>query len=502
MQRLPACQIVRGGLVLDPEGESVAPRDILVFDDTIREVGEPGLAAPAHAVLVDATDRLILPGLINAHTHGHAALAKGTGDRWSLELYLNALPWFGAGLSPEDMYTAASLNAAEMVLKGCTATYDMFVELPTPSLDGIAAVGRAYADVGIRAVLAPMMADTVFYRAIPGLLEALPEPHRAAAEGLRAAPHDAHIAACRHLLEHWPHARDEVRPALGPTIPLHCSDDFISACARLAREFDVRIQMHLAESKVQAVSGVKRYGCSLARHLDRLGALGPNFTGAHAIWLDDDDLKLLRDRGASVAHNPASNLRLGSGVAPARRMLELGIPFGIGTDGSASSDNQNIFAAMRAAAYVSRVTSYDPERWLGCWDVLRAATVGGASVLGVGNAIGRIAPGYKADLVLLDLANVNFVPLTDAAHQVVYCEDSGAVDSVMVGGRMVLQGRRFTAFDFDALRRKAQDAADRIRSANAPKRAQFEAMATIVSRYCVGLACEPYPACRHIEPMS
>jgi guanine deaminase len=257
--------------------------------------------------------------------------------------------------------------------------------------------------------------------------------------------------------------------------------------------------MHLAESKVQAVSGIKRYGTTLTRHVDALGLLGPNFTGAHSVWLDDEDLKVLRDKGASVAHNPSSNLRLGSGIAPLRRMLDLGIAVGIGTDGSATSDNQNIFAAMRAAAYVSRIVEPDPDRWVGSWEVLRAATIGGAQVLGMDKTIGRVAPGYRADLVFLDMRSVNFVPLNNPAYQIVHCEDSSAVDSVMIGGRMVLDGRRLTTFDFDGLRRKAQSTAERIRQENILKRRQYDAMEKFVSRHCIGLACEHYHVRRRAD---
>jgi len=348
-------------------------------------------------------------------------------------------------------------------------------------------------------VVAPMMADTTLYQAIPGLLDSLPEPHRSHAEKLRAAPWQEHVAACRSLLAAWPFARAQLRPALGPTIPHHCSDDFIRACRDLARDFDVRIQMHLAESEVQAVTGIARYGTTLARHLDTLGLLAPNFTGAHCIWLDDDDVKLMRDRGASVAHNPGSNLRLGSGIAPARQMLDCGLAVGIGTDGAASADNQNMFEALRMAAFVSRMAAPEPEDWLGTWEVLRLGTLGGAAVLGMDGLIGRLAPGYKADVVFLDLGNVNFVPLNDIPNQVVNCEDSSAVDSVMIGGRMVLAGRRFTRLDYDKLRRDVEAAVQRLRESNAPTRARMEAMAAYVSRHCVGLACKGYHVRRRLD---
>jgi cytosine/adenosine deaminase-related metal-dependent hydrolase len=498
-KKLPQHQVIRGARVLDVGRRSAALADILVGGDAIVEVGAPGMDAPADAVFVDATDRLVMPGLVNAHTHGHGSLGKGLGDKWSLELLLHASPWVSGGFTLEDKHAAALLNAAEMVAKGCTAAYDMYFEAPTATVEGLSAIGRAYEEVGVRVVLAPMMADITLYHAIPGLLDALPAEHRMEVERMSAAPHAEQLAVCGRMLERWPFARDRVRPALGPTIPLHCSDEFIRGCRDLAEDFGCGVQMHLAESKAQAVSGLRRYGKSLAAHLDELGLLGPRFTAAHGVWLDDDDLARMRNRGATIAHNPGSNLRLGSGIAPAARMLALGVGVGIGTDGSASSDNQNMFEAMRMAAFVSRLVTPDPEGWLGTWEVLELGTAGGAAVLGLGDMIGRVAPGYKADLLFLDLGNVNFVPLNDAANQIVNCEDSSAIDSVMIGGRMVMVGRRFTSFDFDALRRRVAAIAARRREETAASRERMQAMAAFVSHHCIGLTREHYHVQRRLD---
>ncbi len=487
-------QIVRGGHLMDIARRRVAPADILVAGDTIREVGPPGLPAPEDAQVVDATDRLVMPGLVNAHTHGHGSLGKGLGDKWSLELLLNAAPWTSGGFTLEDKRLAAQLNAAEMVLKGCTAAYDMYFEFPTASVDGVRAIVEGYHDLGMRVTLAPMMADITLFHAIPGLLDALPDPLRTRARAMRAAPGQEHVAVCRQILSDWAFDRDTARPALGPTIPLHCTDGFLADCRDLAADHDVGIQMHLAESRTQAAAAQARYGRSLAMHLDALGMLGPRFTGAHCVWLDDDDMRLMADRGATVAHNPGSNLRLGSGIARARAMQEHGIAMGIGTDGSGSSDNQNMFEALRMAAFVSRTTRSQPSEWLGTWEVLEMATAGGAQVMGMGDRIGRLAPGFKADMVFLDLTHVNYVPRNDIANQVVNCEDSSAVDSVMIGGRMVLEGRKFTGFDFDRLRRGVAEAIARLAEANAEKRQVAEMMARYVSSHCIGLACGAHPA--------
>ncbi len=482
-------QVIRGGLVLDIGQRKAVKADILLKDDEIFEVGPPDMAAPEDAREIDARQRLIMPGLVNAHTHGHGSFGKGLGDKWSLELLLNAAPWTSGGFTLEDKHLAAQLNAAEMVLKGCTAAYDMYFEFPTASVDGVEAIVQGYRDLGLRVTLAPMMADITLFQAIPGLMDALPLELRARAEAMQAAPQETHIAVCRDIMEGWRFDRQCAQPALGPTIPLHCSDRFLTACRDLAAEHGVGIQMHLAESKVQAAAATTRYGMSLAAHLDGLGMLSERFTGAHCVWLDDEDVRRMSANGASVAHNPGSNLRLGSGIAAARTMLDHGLTVGIGTDGSVSSDNQNMFEALRMAAFVSRTKRADPEDWLGTWDVLDMATTQGAKLLGWGARTGRIAPGLKADLVFLDLANVNYVPLNDVANQIVNCEDSSAVNSVMIGGKMILENCKFTHFDFELLSAKVAEAVERLSHQNREQRAVSEMMARYVSSHCVGLAC-------------
>ena len=484
--------VIRDGRLLDAPAHRADGADILVDGGRIREIGPPGMAAPADARPIDASDRLLMPGLVNAHTHGHGSFAKGSGDRWTLELLLNAGPWISGNRSLEDKYTAAFLNAAEMVRKGCTACYDLYFEFPAPSAEGMEAVGRAYAEVGVRATLAPMMADRSLYQAIPGLMDALPDDVRAQIGSTSLAARKDSLAACRTMLESWPFDRDRVRPALAPTIPHHCSDDFWRAAADLAREHGVGLHTHLAESKIQAQTGIARYGKTLTAHLDDLGVLGPDFTGAHAIWLDDDDIRRLADNGCAAAHNPGSNLRLGSGIAPVRAMLDAGMTVGIGTDGSSSADNQNMFEAMRMASFVARITTPDYTRWPETHEVIAMATEGGARLMGFAGEIGRIEPGYMADIVFLDLANLSFVPLNDAANQIVNCEDSSAVASVMIGGRMVLDQGRFTGFDEAKLRSDVEAAVERLRAVNADARGLAEALEAHVGAFCVGLAARDY----------
>ncbi len=492
-----AYTILRGGRVLDIAAGTAEPADILIEDDTIREIGPPGCPAPDGAAEIPAARKLIHPGLVNAHTHAHGNLAKGMGDRWTLELLLTAAPWLTGNRSPEDIHLTAQLGAVEMVLKGCTACYDLFVEWPLPSRDGMALVASAYAETGMRAVIAPMVADRTFFEAIPGLSEALPAALRERVSALRLAPGEATLAAVRSALADWSFDRDRIRPAVAPTIPHHCSDEFILGCAALARDFDLGLHSHVAESKVQAIAGMRLYGKTLTAHLDELGVLGPDFTVAHGVWLDDADMARLGDRGASIAHNPGSNMRLGAGLADARAMLDHHVNLGIGTDGANCSDNQNMYEAMRLASFVSKVQGPEWWRWLSTREAALAATEGSARALGFGDRIGRIARGCKADLVMLDLDHPNWLPLNDPVNQLVHSEDGNAVHSVMIAGRLVVENRRVLTVDLERLRDRVAAARERLAAANADNRRLYEALEPVIGSYCPGLARTPYHVHRY-----
>jgi len=491
-------QIVRGGRLLDAAGHSAAPADILIRGDSILEIGAPGLAAPADAAIVDASDRLLIPGLVNGHTHGNTSFGKGMGDRWTLELLLNAHPLTGAGFSAEDKYLAVKLAACEMALMGCTASIDMFAEFPLPTREGLEATGQAYIDVGLRAMIAPMMATRSFWHAIPGLYEALPDTLQKKVDTIRPGTGDDAIGICRDTLQHWPHDSEQVNLALGPTIPHHCDEPFWHACRDLARDYDTHISTHLAESRLQAVASQKLYGKTLAAFLDDQGILGPKFVAAHAIWLTDDDISLLGDRGASISHNPMSNLRLGSGVAAVQKMRAAGINVAVGTDGCTCADALNMFEATRLACTLTRVHSPNYESWLGSAEALGLATVGGAHALGWGDRIGRLAPGYKADIVMLGLDSTIYWPLNDATNQIVFAENGGSVRDVMVGGRMVVSAGQIVNVDMAKLRADVDRAIERHGPARAAAREIVESLAVYVGPFCAGFAAQDLPINRFV----
>jgi guanine deaminase len=219
---------------------------------------------------------------------------------------------------------------------------------------------------------------------------------------------------------------------------------------------------------------------------------------AHAIWIDDADIALLAAAGVTAIHNPLSNLRLGSGVAPVRRMLEAGLAVGLGTDGANTSDTQNLFEAMRLAAGLSRIVGDDESRWLGSADAMRMATVGSARSLGLTLPMGRIAAGHAADLVLLDLGRPTYVPLRDPLRQLVHGESGSGVDKVLVAGRVVVEHGRVVTVDKARLRQQALEAAERLDAGNADGAHLARALRPWVGAFCCGAAARPLGMARRL----
>lgn len=375
--------------------------------------------------------------------------------------------------------------------------------MPTLTAEMIDAVIQAYADVGIRAVLAPSATDIPFYRAVPGLLDLLPPDLQRYVTSVQTAPAEHLLTTIEQAVRRWHNRADgRIRMATSPAIPGECSDEFFHGCTRLAREFGIGLQTHLAETKIQAVNAQRRWGKTLVRHLADEGLLGPGFVAGHAVWVTDEDIGLMAEHGAMVAHNPASNLKLGSGVAPVQEMLERGIVVGIGADGSMSSDNQNMFEAMRIAALVNKVRfPHEPERWIGSRQAWAMATTAGADVLGASGAIGELRPGYKADIILLRQDAMYLRPRFDALNSLVYAETGSDVQTVLVGGRVVVRDGCLTTMNEDDIRRRAQTAMDEAIARNSDLWAVSERMSPFVRSACHACAMAMFPANRYAVPV-
>jgi 5-methylthioadenosine/S-adenosylhomocysteine deaminase len=406
--------LIRGGRVLTGTPAELQRADVLIEGDRIAAMG-PALTPPPGARVIEAADRIVLPGMGNAHTHAASHLARGRVGSFTLEDLLTYSPANSGFRTPDDEYLSAAIGAIEMLKTGCTSAYDLYIAVPAITDETFAAVVQAYTDVGVRVVLAPAVADVVFYQTVPGLGDLLPPDLRRTVEDIRPAPTKGLLDLTERAIRRWHGtAEGRIRVAVAPTIPNQATDDLLDGCAALSREYGVGIHTHLAESKVQVVESRRRWGKSIVARLADHGVLGPGFVGAHSVWLDDADLRMLADAGAAVAHNPGSNLRLGVGIAPVREMLDRGLPVGLGTDGSTCADNQNLFEALRIASIISTVRfPHETTRWLDADTVWGLATSGTARVMGQSGELGGLAPGRKADVVLLRTDSIFLRPLSD-----------------------------------------------------------------------------------------
>ncbi|GAA1951474.1 amidohydrolase family protein [Microbacterium aquimaris] len=464
--------IVHGGAVLSSDAEQVVHADLLIEDGMIAQIRDRGHGedpfAGVDAARLDARRRLVAPGFVNGHTHSHTGILGGIARDWTLEHSLINGPWTGAERSVELTRISALLVATELVASGCTALFDLVYRFPDVDADGFLATAEAYRDVGVRATLAPMVADRSLYEALPALASC-GHPATAAASSLPAAADI--IAACAGLIERWPHDRTMLAPAVAPTIPAHCSDELLAGLDRLARETGVRLHMHLAESKPQARAGAQRYGRSITAELDARGMLRPGVTVAHAVWIDGADARLLATGGVDVVTVPGSNMRLGSGLQDSRALVEAGATLAVGTDGANSADALDMLHAVQLTSSVSHVFDRPAHEWLTPGEVLRAATAGGAAAVGLGEVTGRIAPGYAADLVFWDLGAAAFTPGIDLVNQIVTAARAGDVRTVMVGGRIVVDDGVVTGVDVSRLRDRAAELCEEYFAAATPRRA-------------------------------
>jgi 5-methylthioadenosine/S-adenosylhomocysteine deaminase len=489
--------LIRNVEVLRADGTLLEGGDILVNGDTICAID--ARLPIADCMQFDGTGHIAIPGLINAHTHAHNNLTKGLGDNWTLEDLRNRGSALFANRTAEDQYLSAAIGAIEMLKTGCTAAYEQFVAVPMQTPEGVDAVMQAYTDVGIRAVIAPAVADIPMYEAIPGLEELLPADLRSLAKAATPTPTEHLLRTAESAIRAWNGSSSgRITVATAPVIVGECTDELLRGCSRLSRSYGIGLHTHLAETKVQAISSWRRFGKSLVSRLRDLDVLQPGFVAAHCIWVDQPDIMCLGEHGAMIVHNPASNLKIGSGIAPVRELIEAGVTVGLGTDGSMASDNQNMFEAMRFAALVGKVRfAYQPERWLSAAEVFEMATRRNAELLGLGSQIGGMEVGRKADIVLLRRDSVFLRPRNNLRNSLVYAETAADVAKVFVGGRLVVDEGRVLTVDEHDIYSRAQRALDRLMVENAPLVQLADRMEPYVRAACAACARSEFPVNRH-----
>jgi 5-methylthioadenosine/S-adenosylhomocysteine deaminase len=452
--------LITGARVLDPGGELHRPpvADILVQDGRIAAVGGEA-AARSDAEIFDAGGLLVVPGFVNAHCHSHDTLLRGLFEELPLELWgQTAFPFHWSPRSTEEVSVRTLLHGAECLRSGITTLQDM-VTIVDFDLDHARAVASAYARLGIDAIVAPQFSDLAPAAGIP-FADAAFSPRLQSVLG--RAPDAASIRRGVLAILDEP-AGEGVSWALGPVQPQLCSDDLLAWVSSLAAERDLRIFTHLYETRTEAVLARKTLASddgSMVRRLSRVGLAGPRLTIAHGVWITRPEIAELAARGVSLASNPVTNLKLLNGVAPVARYAEAGVTIGLGCDNSSANDVQSPFQAMKLFALAWALQSGVAADGAAA-QAFRAATTGSARALGLEGEVGRVAPGFRANLVFIDLADPSWRPLNSAVRQLVYGETGRAVRHVMVGGRMVVRDGAVTTLDETVLCK----AAEHIRSA-------------------------------------
>ena len=407
---------------VDADDRVLAPGAVEVTDGLISWVGDPAATPPAAGTAVRPLGGVLMPGLVNCHGHSPMTLVRSAGDGLPLDRWLTESVWpREARLTDEDVYWGMTLGAAELLANGITTTCEQYRH-PAP-------VVEAVLDAGIRAVYTPGIFE------VPGSPDAAGQ-HWEVLLAEACALFDAEDGRAGRLhLGFGPHAAYTVPP------------EGLRAIAAEAKRRDALLQIHLSETAAECEDVLARYGMSAPALLADVGALDGRVIAAHAVWLDDDDLASLARHDVAVAHCPGSNGKLGSGVAPLRRLLELGVRVGLGTDGPASNDDLHLWDEMRLAAVLARALAGDPGA-LSTAAALRLATRGGGDALGL--PVGALEVGRPADVIRLRTDDPRFTPSVTEAELLGHLVWAGAgylVTDVWVGGACVVEAGRCTQID-------------------------------------------------------
>jgi 5-methylthioadenosine/S-adenosylhomocysteine deaminase len=391
------------------------------------------------AETIEAWGSVIMPGLINTHTHAPMVMYRGLADDLALMEWLEKyiFPAEAKTVSPEFVRAGTRLAALEMIQSGTTTYADMYYFEEE--------IARATKAAGLRGVLG----QTIIQFPVADA--------KTPSEGLARA--EAFIKAFR--------ADPLITPAVAPHAMYTLDGPTLMACRDLARRYNVPTLIHLAETQAEARTANERFKTSPVEYLEGLGFLGPGVLAAHAVWVSEPEVATLKARGVSVSHNPESNMKLASGVAPVPRYLAAGVAIGLGTDGAASNNDLDMFEAMRTASFLHKLTTHDP-RAVGAKAVLEMATIGGARALGLEDRIGSLEPGKRADVIVVNMSSARQTPMYDPVSHLVYATKGDDVQAMVVNGRVLMRGRRVLTLDEPAVLAEARAIAERVRLAVRP----------------------------------
>jgi 5-methylthioadenosine/S-adenosylhomocysteine deaminase len=413
------------GSALIPDGE------IIIEGQYITHVGPAGSVSPEQNFdrLIDARGMLAMPGFINCHTHASMTLLRGYADDLPLMEWLQKKIWpVEERLEPEDIYWGAMLSCLEMIRSGTTTFADMYFHMDE--------VARAVEKAGMRASLSQ------------GLI------------GLSPGAGEALSNSRRFIREWHGQAEGRITTMLGPHAPYTCPPDFLARVLDMADELKVGIHIHIAETRAEIEEIQQKYGKTPVALMEEVGLFNFPVLAAHCVHLTDEDIRILVARGAGIAHNPESNMKLASGIAPVTRLLAAGALVGLGTDGAASNNNLDMMEEMRSAALLQKVATMDPMA-LPAQEALAMATVNGARVLGLKD-VGPLKPGNKADIILVNLDRPHFYPRHNLMAHLVYAARASDVETVIIDGRLVMENREILTLDEERIYYEVQKRAEKL----------------------------------------
>jgi len=405
-----AFDIVEDGLLCIEDGKIASLEE--------RPVNQP---LPRARHTIDAREGIILPGLVNTHTHCPMTLFRGLADDLPLMTWLNDYIFKAEArwLNPETVFTATLLSCAEMLLSGTTTCCDgYFFE------DSVA---RAMQGSGMRAVVAQGIVDFP----APGV----PDPEKNVEEALQ-------------FIETWQGKNPLIRPGLFCHSPYTCSEKTLRSARKVADETETLFQIHVAETKKETQEIRQQQGLSPVQYLDRIGVLNPRTLVVHGIWVDDEDLASMAKRDVGVSVTTESHMKLASGTAPVPEFVRYGLSVGIGTDGCASNNNLDMFQEMDFMAKVHKARLLDPTV-MDARQVLTMAARGGAEAIGLGDEIGSVEVGKRADVIIVDTHKPHLTPLYDPASHLVYTAGGSDVKDVIIDGRWIVKDRTLLTMDVE-----------------------------------------------------
>lgn len=378
------------------------------------------------ARVFDCRGKLLMPGLVDTHCHAAMTLQRSYADDIPLMAWLHDRIWpFEARQTAGDVVLGMTLGIAEMLLGGVTSFVDMyyFENRCVETVDKL----------GIRAMLGCNYFDTNVEEVMPQIGEAA-----RLAEG-----------------------RDRIRIAVAPHAPYTVSADNLLRGKALADELGLHLMTHIAETQDEIAMLRQQHGTTPVRYLNSLGLLDERTIGAHCVWVDDEEIAILAERGVTVSHNPQSNMKISSGVAPVQKMLRAGALVTVATDGPCSNNDLDMFEELRTAAFLQKSAMADPLA-LPAYEALRMATVNGARAMGREGELGIVQEGALADLIVVDLQKPHLQPIHDVVSNLVYCGKASDVETVVVDGRVLVEGRQLLGFDLPQLFRDVDAAVRRI----------------------------------------